>query len=90
MQRPAVLILTSDAREYLPLLDGLAGGGIALTAAETAGDAREKYAGQSVILGQPDLVAELSQAWELYAETSGVIRPNEPIAYAKPAAPGKY
>ncbi|MCZ6755419.1 MAG: sulfatase-like hydrolase/transferase, partial [Gemmatimonadetes bacterium] len=39
---------------------------------------------------RPDLVADLSQAWEQCAETSGVIRPDQPIAYAKPAAPGKY
>jgi len=39
---------------------------------------------------RPDLVAELSLAWEQYAESSGVIRPDQPIAYAKPAAPGKF
>ena len=59
MQNPAVLILTPDAQEYLPLLEGLAGGGGALSTAETAGDALEMYSGQSVILGQPDLVAEV-------------------------------
>jgi len=59
MQTPAVLILTPDAQEYLPLLEGLAGDSVTLTTAETAAYAREKYAGQSVILGQPDLVAEV-------------------------------
>jgi phosphoglycerate dehydrogenase-like enzyme len=59
MQTPAVLILTPDARDYLPLLEDLARDSITLTTAETAGDAREKYTGQSVILGQPDLVAEV-------------------------------
>jgi arylsulfatase len=39
---------------------------------------------------RPDLVAELSQAWGQYAESSGVIRPDQPVAYAKPPAPGKY
>ena len=57
METPDVLILASDAREYLPFLEDLAGGNVAFTTAETAGDAREAYAGQSVILGQPDLVA---------------------------------
>jgi len=59
MQTPSVLILASDAQEYLPLLEDLAAGGGALSTAETAGDAREMYSGQSVILGQPDLVAEV-------------------------------
>ena len=59
MQTPSVLILASDAQEYLPLLEDLDAGGGALSTAETAGDAREMYSGQSVILGQPDLVAEV-------------------------------
>ena len=58
MQTPSVLILASDAQEYLPLLKDLAGGGVAFTVAETVGEAHESYAGQTVILGQPDLVAE--------------------------------
>ena len=58
MQTPSVLILASDAQEYLPLLEDLAGGGAAFTVAETVGEAHGAYAGQTVILGQPDLVAE--------------------------------
>ena len=58
MQTPSVLILASDAQEYLPLLEDLAGGGVAVTVAETVGKARRAYVGQTVILGQPDLVAE--------------------------------
>ena len=58
MQTPAVLILAPDAQKYLPLLEGLAGGGITLSTAETASGARDEYAGQTVILGQPDLIAE--------------------------------
>lgn len=57
MQTPAVLILAPDAQEYLPLLEDLAGGSVTMTIATTAGEAREMYAGQPVILGQPDLVA---------------------------------
>ena len=58
MQTPSVLILASDAQEYLPLLEDLARGGAAFTVAETVGEAHGAYAGQTVILGQPDLVAE--------------------------------
>ena len=58
MQTPSVLILASDAQEYLPLLEDLDGGGAAFTVAETVGEAHGVYAGQTVILGQPDLVAE--------------------------------
>jgi phosphoglycerate dehydrogenase-like enzyme len=58
MKKPGVLILTPDAAEYLPLLEDLAEGNVALSTAETAGEARDAYAGQSVVLGQPDLVAE--------------------------------
>jgi len=57
MLKPDVLILASDAREYLPFLEELAGGSVTMTIATTAGEARETYAGQPVILGQPDLVA---------------------------------
>ena len=66
MQTPAVLILAPDAQEYLPLLEDLAGGSVTMTIATTAGEARETYAGQPVILGQPDLVAEA------FGEMSGV------------------
>lgn len=58
MLMPDVLILASDAREYLPFLEDLAGGSVAFTTAETASAACGAYAGQSVVLGQPDLVAE--------------------------------
>ena len=54
MKQPGVLILASDAREYLPLLEDLRA---SFTVAETAVEAREMYTGQSVVLGQPDLVA---------------------------------
>ena len=50
--------MTPDAPKYLPLLEGLAGGGVTLSTAETVGEAHGAYAGQTVILGQPDLVAE--------------------------------
>ena len=58
MLMPDVLILAPDAREYLPFLEDLAGGSVAFTTAETASAACGTYAGQSVVLGQPDLVAE--------------------------------
>jgi arylsulfatase len=38
----------------------------------------------------PDLTSELAQGWQQYAETNGVIRPNQPVAYARPVSEGKY
>jgi arylsulfatase len=38
----------------------------------------------------PELVDELTQAWERYAKENGVIRPSEPVAYARPVSGRKY
>ncbi len=35
-----------------------------------------------VAVEYPELVRELAEAWERYAEASGVIMPSEPVAYA--------
>ena len=43
-----------------------------------------------VAVEHPALVRELAEAWERYAEASGVITPSEPVAYARPVSPGKY
>ena len=59
MSRPAVLVLSDDAQEYLPLLAGLERQGTELTAAASAPAARSAWSGQPVVLGQPDLVAEV-------------------------------
>ncbi len=57
MKRPAVLILAPDAEDYLPLLDGLSRQGTEFRAASSPEAARAAWAGQAVVLGQPDLVA---------------------------------
>jgi len=57
MTRPGVLVLTDDAEAYLPHLSELARQGTDLVAATTPQSARAAYAGQAVVLGQPDLVA---------------------------------
>lgn len=59
MNSPAVLILSPDANDYLPCVGELAEAGIAFTVAESVSAAREIYAGQPVVLGQPDLVAQV-------------------------------
>jgi phosphoglycerate dehydrogenase-like enzyme len=56
---PPVLILASDAGEYLQYLQDLSDIGVELTTVVTAEAAREAYSGQQVILGQPDLVASV-------------------------------
>jgi len=57
MKRPPVMILAQDAAEYLPLLDTVFGGNIRLSAASCVEDAIKAYDGQSIVLGEPDLVA---------------------------------
>lgn len=37
-----------------------------------------------------ELVRELSEKWEKYAQLNEVVHPSKPIAYAKPVSPGKY
>lgn len=54
-----VLILAPNADEYLPLLEQLADSGVIIRAASSVQAALESGPGQAVILGQPDLVAEL-------------------------------
>ena len=54
---PATLILTSDADGYLPFLQDLEQFGVEFTVATTPDAARQVYKEQSVVLGQPDLVA---------------------------------
>jgi phosphoglycerate dehydrogenase-like enzyme len=51
------LILARDADDYLPLLEGLAQQGVELSTANSPASARAVWAGQTVVLGQPDLVA---------------------------------
>jgi len=53
------LILDSDASDYLPLLVGLAKQGVEFAATESARSAVATWAGQPVVLGQPDLVASV-------------------------------
>jgi phosphoglycerate dehydrogenase-like enzyme len=59
VEMPPVLIMSSDAGEYLPWLKALSDDGVVLTGVTTAGAARQAYSGQEVILGQPDLVAQV-------------------------------
>ncbi len=52
-----VLIVSTDAQEYLPFLQELVDAGVRITLAGTADAAREAWSGERIILGQPDLVA---------------------------------
>jgi len=54
---PSVMILDQDASDYLPHLATLVRDGVELSTATTAASARTAWAGQPVVLGQPDLVA---------------------------------
>jgi phosphoglycerate dehydrogenase-like enzyme len=54
---PAVLILSTDAREYEPLMEGLSRSGTTIVSARSLEEALEVSSRHSVVLGQPDLVA---------------------------------
>ena len=56
-RRPGVLILADDASDYLSPLAGLARQGVELSTATSVASACAVWAGQPVVLGQPDLVA---------------------------------
>lgn len=58
-ERPPVLILADDAGEYPRYLRDLAKNGVRITPAESVEAARNSYAGEEIILGQPDLVASV-------------------------------
>lgn len=57
MTQPPVLILAHDAADYLPILAELLGSKTPLSAAANGEAAREAYRGQTIVLGEPDLVA---------------------------------
>jgi len=54
---PPVLILTFDSRDYPDCLRDLSEEGVEFTIADTPETACERYRGQEIIIGQPDLVA---------------------------------
>jgi phosphoglycerate dehydrogenase-like enzyme len=55
--KPEILILSTDAQEYLPLLQELIVPPTDIQMAATVDEARDVYSGQPVILGEPDLIA---------------------------------
>ena len=59
MDRPAVLIVSPDAAAYVPLLGELSEQGTQIAAATDGAAARSAWSGQSVLLGQPDIVSEV-------------------------------
>jgi phosphoglycerate dehydrogenase-like enzyme len=54
---PAVMILSTDARDYEPLMAELSDAGTEILTAESPGEAIEASTAASVMLGQPDLAA---------------------------------
>jgi phosphoglycerate dehydrogenase-like enzyme len=54
-----ILVLAPNADEYLPLLEELADSGAVIRAASSVQATLESGTGQTVILGQPDLVVDL-------------------------------
>jgi phosphoglycerate dehydrogenase-like enzyme len=53
----AILVVARDARDYAPHLAPLTEAGVAIDFAESAESARDRWRGQAVLLGEPDLVA---------------------------------
>lgn len=63
MNKPNVLILCPDAEDYLPFLEGLTTEGVSLQAVGSVEEAKTAYAGQTVVLGRPDLLASVLPRW---------------------------
>ncbi len=63
VKQSAILVLARDAADYGPLLEPLRAEGASLALAESAASARALAAGQSVVLGEPDLVASVLDAF---------------------------
>ena len=59
MKQHAILVLARDAAEYGPLLEPLRSAGANITLADTAAVARACSPGPPVLLGEPDLVADV-------------------------------
>ena len=59
MQTAAAIILDEEAERYVALLQGLRAEGVALSPACTAEEALAAYADQSILLGDPNLVAKV-------------------------------
>lgn len=57
-EAPAILVISRDADAYAHALDDLRRAGAAIDAHPGAAQARAAYAGQEVVLGEPDCVAE--------------------------------
>jgi len=58
VEQNAILVLARDAPDYAPFLAPLRDAGAAIEYAATAAEARGRYRGQPVVLGEPDLVAD--------------------------------
>lgn len=56
---PSVLILAPDAAEYAAAIEHESGAFAPLTACRTPSEARKRYDAQPVLLGAPDLIAEI-------------------------------
>ena len=59
MAHPDVLLAVHDAVAYLPLLEEMLGGGVRVSIATNSDEALNAYDGQPVVLGEPDLLADV-------------------------------
>ena len=59
MSQPDILVVVHDAEAYLPLLEQMLGNGPRISTATRANDALKAYDGQTVVLGEPGLIADL-------------------------------
>jgi phosphoglycerate dehydrogenase-like enzyme len=62
MNHPSVLVLTPDAGDYLPRLDGLAAMGVSIATATSVEEATALAASPPVLLARPDLAAAALEA----------------------------
>ena len=57
MATPDVLVAVHDAQAYPPLLDEMLGSEVRVSTATGAEEVLKVYDGQTVVLGEPDLLA---------------------------------
>jgi phosphoglycerate dehydrogenase-like enzyme len=62
MNQPSVLVLTLDAEDYLPWLDGLAATGVSIVTATSAEEALALASPPPILLARPDLAATVLDA----------------------------
>lgn len=63
MSQPAILIVSDEAERYLEVLRAGLGDSVPITACQNSHEARARFGGQPVVLGEPHRVARAAEGW---------------------------